>query len=56
MHDGNPATHPELLETLATQFSASNFDLKFLIRSICNSETYQRSSKPNASNKETDIA
>ncbi|MBJ7344510.1 MAG: DUF1553 domain-containing protein [Gemmataceae bacterium] len=56
MHDGNPATHPELLETLATQFSASNFDLKFLIRSICNSETYQRTSKPNASNKETDIA
>jgi len=56
MHDGNPATHPELLEALATQFSASNFDLKFLIRSICNSETYQRSSKPNASNKETDIA
>ena len=56
MHDGNPATHPELLETLATQFAASNYDLKFLIRSICNSETYQRSSKPNASNKETDIA
>lgn len=56
MHDGNPATHPELLEALATQFSASNFDLKFLIRSICNSETYQRSSKPNTSNKETDIA
>jgi len=56
MHDGNPATHPELLEALAIQFSASNFDLKFLIRSICNSETYQRSSKPNASNKETDIA
>jgi hypothetical protein len=56
MHDGNPATHPELLDDLATQFSASNFDLKFLIRSICNSETYQRSSKPNASNKETDIA
>lgn len=56
MHDGNPATHPELLDTLATQFSASNYDLKFLIRSICNSETYQRTSKPNASNKETDIA
>ncbi len=56
MHDGNPATHPELLASLASQFSASNFDIKFFIRAICNSETYQRSSKPNASNKETNIA
>lgn len=56
MHDGNPATHPELLEILASQFSASNFDLKHLVRSICNSETYQRSSKPNDSNKGADQA
>ena len=51
MHDGNPATHPELLEILSQQFSASDFDIKDLIRAICNSETYQRSSKPNDSNK-----
>ncbi|MFM7097829.1 MAG: DUF1553 domain-containing protein [Gemmataceae bacterium] len=56
MHDGNPATHPELLDELAVQFAASNFDLKFLVRAICNSETYQRSSKPNESNKDTNIA
>ena len=52
MHDGNPSSHPQLLAELAEQFAASNFDVKFLIRAICNSDTYQRSSKPNNSNKE----
>jgi hypothetical protein len=46
MHDENPASHPELLNDLAHQFSANGFDLKFLIRAICNSQTYQRTSKP----------
>jgi hypothetical protein len=54
MHDGNPASHPELLHSLAEQFVANQFDLKVLIRSICNSETYQRSSKPGAANEEDD--
>ena len=47
MHDGNPPSHPELLQELARQFTANNFDVKFLIRAICNSKTYQRTSKPN---------
>jgi hypothetical protein len=47
MHDGNPPSHPELLQELARQFAANNFDVKFLIRAICNSKTYQRTSKPN---------
>jgi hypothetical protein len=46
MHDGNPASHPELLQFLAEQFAANNFDLHYLIRAICNSQTYQRTSKP----------
>lgn len=46
----NPATHPELLDALASHFSASGFDLKELVRTICNSETYQRSAEPNAHN------
>ncbi len=50
MHDGNPASHPELLVDLAQQFTASGFDLKYLVRAICNSETYQRSSKPAGNN------
>ncbi|MSR32411.1 MAG: DUF1553 domain-containing protein [Gemmataceae bacterium] len=55
MHEGNAPTHPELLEGLAGQFAASGFDIKHLIRAICNSETYQRSSKPTEGNKDTSL-
>ncbi|MFO0879023.1 MAG: DUF1549 and DUF1553 domain-containing protein [Gemmataceae bacterium] len=50
MHEGNAASHPQLLADLTQQFAASGFDLKHLFRTICNSETYQRSSKPTGSN------
>jgi hypothetical protein len=50
MHEGNAPSHPELLQELAGQFTASDFDLKHLIRAICNSRTYQRTSKPAAGN------
>jgi hypothetical protein len=46
----NAPTHPELLTALASEFTASGFDLKHLIRGICNSKTYQRTSKPAAGN------
>jgi hypothetical protein len=45
MHEGNLPSHPELLEELTAQFVASDFDLKHLVRAICNSQTYQRTSK-----------
>jgi hypothetical protein len=45
MHDDNPASHPELLKVLADEFRASGFDQKHLIRVICNSQAYQRTSK-----------
>ena len=51
MHTGNPAAYPELFDLLARQFVASEFDARHLIRSICLSETYQRSSIPLESNK-----
>ena len=44
MHDDNAASHPALLATLTEQMKLHQFDTKFLIRSICNSEAYQRSS------------
>jgi hypothetical protein len=46
----NPATHPDLLEDLAGSFVDSGYDLKQLIRSICNSRTYQLSAEPNEVN------
>jgi hypothetical protein len=42
--DDNPPSHPELLDELARQFGAHQFDLKFLIRAMVNSKTYQLSS------------
>lgn len=36
-------SHPELLEALATDFIASNYDLRSLLRTIANSTTYQLS-------------
>ncbi len=50
MSEDNPPSHPELLKELADQFAANGFDLKYLIRAICTSQTYQRSSKPAAGN------
>src|SRR5262249_23131266 len=56
MHDGNMPSHPQMLADLAEQFSANGFDVKFLIRAICNSDAYQRTSKPTASNKDASPA
>jgi hypothetical protein len=50
MHDGNTPSHPELLGELAYQFAAGGFDLKDLYRAVCNSQGYQRSSKPSGGN------
>ncbi len=41
----NPTTHPELLERLAVEFVKSRYDLKQLIRWICNSEAYNLTSQ-----------
>jgi hypothetical protein len=46
MHPDNPASHPALLEMLARQFAESGFDLKYLCRAICNTQAYQRTSRP----------
>jgi hypothetical protein len=46
LRETNPATNPALLEALANAFLQDGFDLRSLIRTICQSETYQRSSTP----------
>jgi len=50
MRKTNPPSHPELLDELSKYFVKNNFDLKSLIRLICNSKTYQLSSDPNQFN------
>jgi len=52
LRETNPATHPALLELLAEHFRDSNFDLRAFIRTVCQSETYQRSSTPAAGNEQ----
>ncbi len=42
----NPPSHPELFEALAREFTRSGFDVKHLVRAICTSQAYQRSSTP----------
>jgi hypothetical protein len=46
----NPPSNPELLETLARKFTEYNYDFKKLVRDICVSKTYQRSTQRNESN------
>ncbi len=46
----NPASNPELLETLAKKFTEYNYDFKKLVREICNSRTYQLATERNDSN------
>jgi hypothetical protein len=48
----NPASNPELLEEMAKRFTATNYDFKQLVRDICRSQTYQRSTERNDSNRE----
>ncbi|MEX2214904.1 MAG: DUF1553 domain-containing protein [Phycisphaeraceae bacterium] len=51
MRATNPATNPELLDALAQSFKDSNFDLKKLVKTICESKTYQLSAEPNQYNQ-----
>lgn len=43
-HSKNPPSHPELLELLARDFAAHQFDLRYFLRELALSETYQRTS------------
>ena len=47
----NPAINPELLSELGKRLVEYKYDFRSLVRDICNSETYQRSSTRNASNE-----
>src|SRR5262249_60523246 len=44
-HEGNPPSHPELLDMLAHEFVEMSCDVKAFLREVALSETYQRSSE-----------
>jgi hypothetical protein len=52
-HPANPASHPELLDLLTDEFIAHKFDVKWLLRELTLTRTYQRSSEIPAG--ETDL-
>ena len=47
----NPASNPQLIDTLAKRFTGYNYDFKRLVRDICTSRTYQLSTRVNKSNE-----
>lgn len=49
---GNPPTNPALLNRLTQEFVASGFDVQQLIRTICQSRTYQLSIETNRWNED----
>jgi hypothetical protein len=51
MRETNPASNGPLLSALGQNVADEQFDLKQVIRAITGSAVYQRSSKPNASNR-----
>ena len=46
----NPPSNSELLDVLAKQLIDTGFDIKALVRSICNTRVYQLGSEPNGEN------
>ncbi|MHA3769931.1 DUF1549 and DUF1553 domain-containing protein [Verrucomicrobiota bacterium sgz303538] len=48
----NPASHPEVLEQLAEEFTSNRYSLRHVIRTIMNSRVYQLASEPNETNVE----
>ncbi len=53
--DSNPPSNAKLLDELSRQFAANNFSQKWAIRTICNSRTYQLSSRKNPFNKDDEL-
>jgi hypothetical protein len=46
----NPPSNPDLIAALATHLTEYNFDMRKFVRDVCNSQTYQRSTKVNETN------
>jgi len=44
-HSDNPPSHPEVLDLLASEFVAHQYDIKWMLQQLALSQTYQRSSR-----------
>jgi len=52
---GNPASNPQLLEYLRSEFVAHDFDTRHVIKLICKSRTYQLSIETNEFNEDDGV-
>ena len=52
---GNPPTHPELLNRMTAEFIREDFDVRYILRLICRSRTYQLSLETNAWNEDDSV-
>ena len=52
LNPANPPSNPDLLNWLTSEFVKHDYDMKWLHRQIVSSDTYQRSWKPNETNRE----
>lgn len=53
-NSGNPPSHPEVIDLLTKEFIAHRYNLRWLLRELVLSQTYQRSSEEAAQLKECD--
>jgi hypothetical protein len=53
--DSNPPVNDALLDALAKDFVAHGFDLRYLVRTIMGSRTYQLSARPQPLNRHDDL-
>jgi hypothetical protein len=53
-HDGNKASHSAVLKLLGEGLISNGYDQKFILRAICNSNAYQRTSRPLPENAEAE--
>lgn len=51
----NPASHPEVLERLAEEFTKNRYSLRYVIRTIMNSRVYQLAAEPNETNADDEV-
>jgi len=55
-HSGNPPSHPELLDLLASEMVEHTFDIKWMLRELALTDTYQRSSLQIGDNEVSPLA
>lgn len=51
----NPPSNPELLDALGRKFTEYGYDFRKVVRDICMSKTYQRSTRRNESNENDEV-